>query len=386
MKRVGLLPLALATICRHPGRSTLMVIATAVVLALPLLAEGLLSSWRSAMAERARSTPVVLGPRGGRFDLLLDALLLRPGPTPMTSGDLAAATAGLAVRAVPLHLGHQAGGRPLVGTDLDYFRFRHLGLAAGTLPQRLGDCLLGASVAHRLGLAPGDELASDPQGLLDPTAGTRARLRVTGVLAATGTVDDDRAFCDLKTSWVLDGIGHGHTATDAAVFGNERHEAGVDLALADSFERLDSFHFHGDPNGFPVSAAVVDAADTAELTLLRGRLVSGRLQALDSMTVLDEVVTVALRFQTFARYTLALAAAAAGLLLALVAALGLRLRAAEFTLLADLGWPRGRVRVLIVLEWLILLALAATLALALVVLGQAFAFEHLRSAIASWQS
>ena len=55
-------------------------------------------------------------------------------------------------------------------------------------------------------------------------------MRVTGVLAATGTADDEAVFADIKTAWLIEGLAHGHDdVADAEVL---RQEAGNTVANA----------------------------------------------------------------------------------------------------------------------------------------------------------
>ena len=46
--------------------------------------------------------------------------------------------------------------------------------------------------------------------MYDLSAEYPLKMRVTGILAPTGTPDDLAVFTDVKTAWVIDGIGHGH--------------------------------------------------------------------------------------------------------------------------------------------------------------------------------
>ncbi len=71
----------------------------------------------------------------------------------------AVADTGLA-HAVPLYVRFSSQGFPIVGTSLDYFRFRGLEIADGRKMVQLGEAVVGAGVAARLGLAPGDAVVS----------------------------------------------------------------------------------------------------------------------------------------------------------------------------------------------------------------------------------
>ena len=143
-------------------RTTVLVLAVALMALLPFAVEGLLGSVSGRLTARADATPLLLGAPGSRFDLVLHALYFRgqvDAPLSMRAVDEVRAT-GLAAP-IPIHSRATARGWPLVGTTPDYFSFRGLRAADGDLPFLLGECCLGAEVAARLGLAVGDKLLSD---------------------------------------------------------------------------------------------------------------------------------------------------------------------------------------------------------------------------------
>ena len=88
--------------------------------------------------------------------------LVAVGPILVAPGSV-----GLA-RAIPLHVGLAAGGQPIVGTELAYFEWRGLELAAGRSMASLGECVLGAEAAKRLGAGPGDAVVSSPEAPENP--------------------------------------------------------------------------------------------------------------------------------------------------------------------------------------------------------------------------
>ena len=111
---------------------------------------------------------------------------------------------------VPVYARFQARGFPIIGTTLDYFDFRALEIAAGRALALLGECVLGATVAERLDLEPGDGLVSSPETLFDLAGIYPLKMKVVGTLKRSHSADDLAVFVDLKTAWVIEGLGHGH--------------------------------------------------------------------------------------------------------------------------------------------------------------------------------
>ena len=91
-------------------------------------------------------------------------------------------------------------------------------------------------------------------------------MRITGVLAPNHTPDDEAVFVDLKTAWIIEGLAHGHQdlADPDAASAVRSREGNVIQANASVVEfnevtedNIDSFHFHGDPATYPLSAAIL---------------------------------------------------------------------------------------------------------------------------------
>lgn len=236
----------------------------AVVLGLALLVAGPSAAWvavdtaERALWGRAEATPLVVGPPGGALDLVLGAVYFQGTP----SRTLPFSVREALPHAVPLHLGHHAGGVPVVGTELSYLEARGLTLASGRTPAVLGEVLAGASVAAARGLGPGDQLRSDLVGGASLLEGYPAVLTVTGVLAPSEGPDDQVLLTDLKTAWVLDGALHGHQALtpDAALDPEaEVLEASAALFLEPELtaETAARFHLHGEVGDQPVHAVLL---------------------------------------------------------------------------------------------------------------------------------
>ena len=267
----GPLYLAWRYLRHHWGKTAILVASIALIIFLPAGLRVLVGQSAEALTARADATPLLVGARGSALELALASLYFEgdpPEPTTYAEVERVGAT-GLA-RAIPLHLGFRAREHPIVGTTLAYLDFRGLRVAEGRRMAVLGECLLGAAAARELGLAPGDSLVSSPETVFDLAGVYPLKMRVVGVLAPAHTPDDRAVFVDLKTAWILQGLGHGHqdlAAPEAsrAVLTREGDRVTANASLVQyneiTPENADSFHFHGDLSGYPISAVLAVPPD-----------------------------------------------------------------------------------------------------------------------------
>lgn len=366
--------LALAYLRFHWLKSAILALAAALILAVPLAVHLLLDAGERRLTARAAATPLVVGARGSTLDLVMNALYFtadRPAPATMAAAE-EIWTSGLA-EAIPLHIRFEAQGRPIVGTTLDYFPFRGLALAEGRMLAMLGEAVLGAEAARRLGLGPGDAVISTPETLFDIAGAYPLKMTVVGVLAPTGGPDDGAIFVDIKTAWVIAGIGHGHD-DPGAVPGEgmvlEQGEGNVvaGAALPTFTEitpaNIDSFHFHGDPAAYPVSAVIALPHDFRSGVILRGRYLdaAGPLQALVPAEVMERLLASILRIARLLDLVVLVTGLAALLAVALAFFLSLQLRGPEIATAFRLGARRGAIARMIAAEAALILAAALVLA------------------------
>jgi len=357
-------------------QSVIVIIGLAVPLYLPLTVNGLVARYQSGLLQRAATTPLVAGGLGSRFDLVLHALYFR-GKVPrlLRMADVEAVRDTGYAAPIPLYVRYTARRAPIVGTTLDYFTFRRLRLARGEPLLELGDCVLGAEVAASLKLAPGDRLMTDPENVFDIAGSYPVKLRVMGILAATGTPDDAVVFVDLKTAWLGDGLAHGHSdvtgtnVDESVVLNRASTNVTANAALVEFTEvttqTLSTFHFHGDPAEFPVSAVILAAKDEKSATLLRGRYQGpeATAQILASRSVVEELLGLVFRIKRFFDANAVLVGVATALFLLLVVLLSLRLRRPEMETLFRLGCARGLMAKRVAAELLAVGAVSLALAL-----------------------
>lgn len=375
MKR---LPLIYWHAWQHRGRSALLVACVSVALVVPMLSRSLASRFERGLRARAEMAPLVVGAPGGRFDLVLASLYFRPAPVEVLEFRRYAALAQEPLaRAIPIHARFTAGGAPVVATDVGYFQRPGVPMPVreGRLFMRLGEALAGASASRRLGLGPGDSIFSDQREAYDIAKAPPVKLAVVGVLAPTGTSDDDALFVDLETAWLLEGFAHGHD--DAATI--DRPELviarqGDKVALSEAVRpyqevtsaNADGFHVHGSRDGFPLTGVLLYPVDDRAATILAARInASPGIQAIEPAAVVDELIAFVVRLRLVFDALSIVLGLSTGALIGLIALLGYRLRSDELRTLADMGAPRRTAAVLVGGELAGLFALGAGIAAAL---------------------
>jgi len=341
--------LALAYMRHNLWRSVILVFSLALILFVPVATRLVLQAAETQLTARAESTPLMVGARGSALDLMMNGLYFsadRPEPVTMASAERVW-DSDLAI-AVPIYVRYTAQNAPVVGTTLDYFDFRGLEISRGRGLAVLGEAVLGARVAQRLGLGPGDTLVSDPENLFDIAGTYPLEMTVVGVMAPTGTADDTAVLVDLNTAWVIEGLGHGHedvVAADAVV--SETGDTVTASAALSQFTRItpdniDSFHFHGAPEDYPISSVIALPWDARASAILRGRYLGA--QEMERIVVPEAVVqsllTTLFRIGKVLDAVFVVVGAAALIAVALAFYLSLRLRRGETETAFRLGCHR----------------------------------------------
>ncbi len=357
----------------HRWKTTILVLSIALILSVPAGLRVVVRQSRQQLMARAEATPLLIGAPGSPLELVLNSLYARaevPDELPYREVERVRET-GLA-EPIPLYVRFRAQDDPIVGTTLDYFEFRHLRPADGHPMVRLGDCVLGANVARRRGIGAGASVVSSPEGAFDLAGVYPLKMRVAGVLARSGTPDDDAIFVDLKTAWVIRGIGHGHENLSEASSGVVLRR-GDDVVVGNDAvveynevtdENIGSFHFHGDPETFPITAILAVPPDQRSAALLEGRYQASdeKLQIVRPAAVMEGLLATVLTVENYVVAALVMVGAAALATATLVFLLSARLRRREIETMIKLGGSRGRIAALLASEVVAVLVAAAGLA------------------------
>jgi putative ABC transport system permease protein len=359
---------------QHRVKTGILVGSIALIAFLPMGLYVLVGESASALTARADATPLIIGARGSTLELVLSSLYFGSEVREQTrfAETERVAASGLA-EPIPLYVRFRAGGQPIVGTALEYFDFRGLRFAEGRPFAVLGECVVGARAARRLRVGPGDFVLSSPESVFDLAGVYPLKMRVSGVLAPAHGPDDEAVFVDVKTAWVVAGLGHGHRdlaepGADAAVLARAAGKITANAAVVEYNEitpdNADSFHFHGDLADLPLTGILALPRDEKARVLLMGRYEEPGLavQIVRPRAVMDELLETVVTIRSYVVAALATVAAATLAVACLVFGLSLRLRQREIETIVKIGGSRAAVAGLLASEVVAVLALGAALA------------------------
>jgi putative ABC transport system permease protein len=376
-------------------KTGILVASIALIAFLPAGLNVLIGESAAQLTSRAEATPLLVGARGSPLELVLSSLYFA-ADTPATASYAEvtrAVDSGLA-EPIPLYVRFRARDHPIVGTSLEYFEFRGLRLARGRPLALLGDCVVGARAAESLGVGPGDTVLSSPESVFDLAGVYPLKMRVAGVLEPAFGPDDDAVFVDVKTAWIIQGLGHGHQdlATPeaaSAVLAREGDRITANASVVQYNEitpaNLRSFHFHDDLARYPITGLVAVPRDPKAGVILMGRYQGDdeRAQIVQPVDVMNELLETVLTVRSYvvaAMGTVALATLATA---ALVFMLSLRLRRREIETMVKIGGSRGSVAAVLASEVVGVLVLGALLAVALTLLTSRFGSDAIRALLLS---
>ena len=354
----------------NKARTLILVSCITIIAALPMTLEILLNESEQQLALRADSSPLLVGAKGSALDLVMNSIYFGdevPEAITMAAVEQVSDT-GLAAP-IPLYVRFKARGFPIVGTTLDYFDFRGLQLQQGEMFVMLGQCVIGAEVAMKLNLKAGDYIVSSPETLFDIAGIYPLKMKIAGVLAPNHSADDLGVFVDIRTAWVIQGLGHGHKdvtkTTDSSVIlkkdkGNVTANAKLMQYTEITAENIDSFHLHGDPTGFPVTAVLAIPDDDKAGTILQGRYLGKEIlhQIVRPKEVIDTLMSNIFKIRNVLDAVIMLVGTATLLALILVFSLSLRLREREIDIIFKLGCSRATIAKLLGAEICIITAIS----------------------------
>ena len=391
----GILYLAWRYLAYHRVKTVILVLSITLIAFLPAGLRVIVNQSQHELTTRAELTPLIIGEKGSPLELVLNSLYFESDvPAATNYAEFRRVAESELATTIPLYTRFRARKHPIVGTSIDYFLYRGLRVADGRNIAVLGECVLGADVAKDLGVGPGGAVISSPETVFDLAGVYPLKMDVVGVLERSHTPDDRAIFADIKTTWVIEGLGHGHQdmAKPEAAPGVLKREGNRVVANASvvqyneiTDENIDSFHFHGDESGFPVTAIIAVPNDDKSSALLQGRYVAEdeRVQVVQASTVMDELLSTILTVQSYVVTGVIVIGISTLATAALVFMLSVRLRRREISTMMKIGGARGTIAAVLASEVVIVLVIAAAVAAGLTALTAYYGSAIIRTLILS---
>jgi putative ABC transport system permease protein len=322
------------------------------------------------LTKRAESTPLLIGAKGSAVDLTLSALYFKqPVLDPISFAQLQKINNTDLALAIPLNLRYNVREFRIIGTSLEYLEFRNLTLKEGRLFSILGECVLGARVAEILNVKIDEFIMSSPAGAFDVAGSYPLKMKVVGILNPLGGIEDEGVFVDIKTSWVISGLAHGHMdmtkpEAESGILQREGDKVVANVSVLSYTEitekNIDSFHFHGNPEDYPLDAIIAIPKDRKSGILLRGRYEEQGedIQILVPLSVINDLLDTVASVKNYILAGSIVVGFATLVTAVLVFVLSIRLRQREIMTIRKIGGTRKRVRAILATEIIIVLAMS----------------------------
>lgn len=357
----------------HKVKTAILVLSIALIIFLPIGLKVIVDQSSDSLTARAESTPLIIGAKGSPLELVLSTLYFESEAPEVMRYEESERVSGYGATAIPVYARFRVGDQPIIGTSLDYFEFRGLTIAEGRQMAMLGECVLGAKAAQRLGAVPGGSVISSPDSVFDIAGTYPLKMSVAGILERTDSPDDEAVFVDVKTAWVIAGLAHGHQdlslpeassqvlKTEGNVFvGN----AAVVQYNEITPENVESFHFHGDPSGFPITAVIAVPPDAKASALLQGKYLGSeeRVQIVRPVDIVDELIETVISVRSYVVMAVIVVGFSTLLTTVLVFMLSLRLRQREILTMHRIGGCRRRIAGILAAEIVVTASIGVCLA------------------------
>jgi putative ABC transport system permease protein len=358
----------------HRATTAVLIAAITLIIYLPAALEVIVDNAEQHFRSRANTTPLVVGMRGSSLELVLASLYFdKPYEDVMRMAQLQRIKKQKLGQAIPLHTRFETRNCAIVGTTTDYARLRNLKIVQGRMWSILGECVVGSRVADQLDLHVGSKL---------PVSTTTAftlnnaplRLNVVGIFDSTETPDDEAVFVNLKTTWIIEGLGHGHIK--GAKHGSPEAATYTDITK----ENASRFHFHGKKSKFPITAIIVVPSNQKAETLLMGQYLSPEetAQIARPRDVMDSMLDKVLMVQSYIIAIIAVVSFVTLLTISLVIVLSIQLRQGEITTIRKMGCSRFTIATVLGNQVLIIIVISALSAAVLTLMTNAYGPELVR--------
>jgi putative ABC transport system permease protein len=365
---VAIIRLAWAYLSSHRKQSAAILIAISLACSLPIVTSNIVNQYLQTLYTRSGNPPVMLSPRGSRFDAVLKVQYFLGESLPSLQWqDATHITTNRSLRCIPIHLLHTANAQatPVIGTSRDYFTVRDLNLQSGHIFAQAGECVVGALVD-----VSNDILQTDISNPFDLSATPPLSLIVVGRLQPSGTPDDLGVFVSLDTAWILDGYGHGHDIADQGTAAanssvlseaTDGHRPNKSIRTINEANRH-KIHFHGNPNLYPISAVLIWPKTFRDQVVLEGKYINHKSQQILRPDVeIGTIMRYVFQMNTILQRIFLLLGAVTLLLIAVIIFQSINVRKHDLETMRLLGCSRLQVFKLLGTELFLLLTGAALL-------------------------
>jgi len=355
-------------------KTLVLICSISLILFLPLGLQIIVDHGSEMLTDRAEKTPLLIGAKGSAVDLTLSALYFKqPVLDPIPYKELKKVNETTLALPIPLHLRYNASGYRIVGTTLEYFEYRNLLIANGRSFSLLGECVLGARIAEAQGVNVGDFVLSSPAGAFDVAGSYPLKMKVVGIMQPSGTIEDEAVFVDIKTTWVISGLAHGHMdmttpEAESGILSREDDKVVANASVLSyteiTEENIYSFHFHGNTDEFPVDVILAIPKDHKSGIMLRGRYEeqSEGVQILVPLAVINDLLDTVASVKNYILAGSIVVGFATLVTAVLVFVLSIRLRNREIITIRKIGGTSRRIRAILATEIIIVLATSFLLA------------------------
>ncbi len=358
--------LAWRSVLYFRAKSIILITCLVIIIALPIFLNVIMKECELQLLSRAHNTPLIVGAKGSSIDLSMNSLYFSNDlPELIDNKSMEQINNSDLAESIPLYARFSARDYPVVGTNINYFKVRNLDLQYGRKFTILGECVLGAKVAEKLNLHVGDHIITSPESVFDLAGIYPLKMKIVGVLNTSHTFDDIAVFVDIKTTWIIQGLGHGHqdvtTIKDPSLVYQSKDSVVTATAKLLQYneineENLYSFHFHGDLSDYPLTSVLVFPKDKKSETLLRGRFVANDLniQLVQPKAVIGKLLENIFKIRALLDTFIGVVAITTFLACLLIFYLSLKLRANELKTLFKLGCHSTTIKKLLAMEVLII--------------------------------
>jgi hypothetical protein len=369
--------LALAHLCQHKGKASVISIILALLIFLPTFTLSSLYLLQKKLTERAQKTPLLLAPAQGKAESLLHHLhfQLQDDPIEFTPTDSFDLFDGSPLDAIPIFLAHQIlskDGRlraPLLCSHAMYLEFRKLAISSGKKPEHPAEIVIGSQLAKKWSVNLGDHLRTSPHRLLDLSKAHQLELLVVGILEPTGGPEDLLAITPLETAWIKLGLGHGHPKENLKGVPKTLHmsihseQKGYRRINQNNREEI---HFHQPKSLLPLTAMILLPADEKErLYALAWGQNHPTLEVIDPISVTERILSSLHQLGDILLLMLLVVSLTSLVLMGLFLRMNFIMRKRDAEILEEMGIPSFTFATAIAYEWLIYIAMGGAMALIL---------------------